>query len=97
MVNNNYRNGAARERRIKHQLEAKGYIVIRSSGSHSKIDLIAINLKTERILFIQCKPRSMSNNAKESIKKSLSIFNKEFIGSAHCISQAKEISLEQDL
>lgn len=38
-----YKRGAAFERRIQHWLEGKGYLVIRSAGSHGIFDLIAIS------------------------------------------------------
>jgi len=37
-----YRNGAARERRIMKKLEKEGWFCIRSAGSHSPIDIIAM-------------------------------------------------------
>ena len=41
MPNNNYRNGANRERRIMKKLTAEGWFCIRSAGSHSPVDIIA--------------------------------------------------------
>jgi len=41
-VNKNYNNGARRERRIMKKLEKEGWFCIRSAGSHSPIDIIAI-------------------------------------------------------
>lgn len=49
----NYARGAEFERRIKRHLETNGYAVIRSAGSHSLIDLIA--LKPGQTLLVQCK------------------------------------------
>jgi len=37
-----YKNGAARERRIMKKLEQEGWFCIRSAGSHSPIDIIAM-------------------------------------------------------
>ena len=37
-----YKNGAARERRIMKKLEQEGWFCIRSAGSHSPIDIIAL-------------------------------------------------------
>lgn len=91
MPNRNYINGAARERRLLHQLEEKGYIVIRSAGSHSQIDLIAIHKYKKKILFLQVKPKSMSKNAKDKIEKELSWLNEEFVGNIFCITNLKEI------
>lgn len=55
MPNNNYRNGAAYERRIATKLKQKGYYVMRSSGSHGIFDLIAIDFNSGHIMFIQLK------------------------------------------
>jgi len=41
-VNKNYNNGARRERRIMKKLEQEGWFCIRSAGSHSPIDIIAM-------------------------------------------------------
>jgi len=41
-MNKNYKNGAAREYRIMKKLEKEGWFCIRSAGSHSPIDIIAI-------------------------------------------------------
>ena len=41
-MNKNYNNGARRERRIMKKLEKEGWFCIRSAGSHSPIDIIAI-------------------------------------------------------
>ena len=41
-MNKNYKNGAARERRIMKKLEKEGWFCIRSAGSHSPIDIIAM-------------------------------------------------------
>jgi len=41
-MNRNYKNGAAREYRIMKKLEKEGWFCIRSAGSHSPIDIIAM-------------------------------------------------------
>jgi len=41
-MNKNYKNGVAREYRIMKKLEKEGWFCIRSAGSHSPIDIIAI-------------------------------------------------------
>jgi len=53
-------------------------IVIRSAGSHSPIDVIGIDSKSRHIFFIQCKPESMSDNAKNKIKMPLEWLNGSF-------------------
>ncbi len=50
----NYQNGAAFERQCKENLEANGYAVMRSAGSHSPADLVAL-CKGRVPLGIQCK------------------------------------------
>lgn len=42
MPNKNYNNGRAKEYRIKKKLEEQNYFVIRSAGSHSAADLVAL-------------------------------------------------------
>lgn len=50
----NYQNGATFERQCKEDLEANGYAVMRSAGSHSPADLVAMR-KGRATLGIQCK------------------------------------------
>ena len=49
----NYSRGADFERRVQKYFEKQGYFVIRSAGSHSLIDLVA--LKGGEVQLIQCK------------------------------------------
>lgn len=49
----NYDRGVRLERAVRHSLESDGYEVIRSAGSKTKVDLIAI--KAGELLLIQCK------------------------------------------
>lgn len=42
MPNRRYEKGVRLERRIKAYMEARGYTVIRASGSHGKADLICL-------------------------------------------------------
>jgi len=48
-MNKNYKNGAAREYRIMKKLEQEGWFCIRSAGSHSPIDIIAMMPIAEHI------------------------------------------------
>ena len=70
---NNYRNGAAKERRIlaKYKERYEDALVLRSAGSHSKIDCVIVVPSTGRIFFVQSKPRKMSNNAKRKLELEL--------------------------
>lgn len=68
MPNKNYIKGRRKEYKIMQQLRDIGcHHVIRSSGSHSAIDVIGIDLEKRRIFLIQSKPDSMSDNAKNKI------------------------------
>lgn len=53
MPNKLYLKGRKFEYDVKHRLESFGYLVIRSSGSHSPYDLVAIRGKN--VLLIQLK------------------------------------------
>lgn len=55
MTNKNYNSGRKFEYRVKKYLEKKGYYVMRSAGSKSPFDLIAIPSLSGNILLIQCK------------------------------------------
>ena len=65
MANQNYQRGARKEYRIVKQLREEGYdIVQRSAGSHSPVDVWAIDKKNKIILLVQVKPSDISK-AKE--------------------------------
>ncbi|WP_370665372.1 restriction endonuclease [Streptomyces sp. IBSBF 2507] len=49
----NYARGRDLEHRVRTHLREEGYEVLRTAGSKSKVDLVAI--KTGQILFVQCK------------------------------------------
>lgn len=58
MPNKNYVKGRRKEYQIRKELLGYGFdIVQRTAGSHSPIDIIAINKKTKQILLIQAKPK----------------------------------------
>jgi len=68
MPNKNYEKGRRKEYKIVKQYKDKGYnIAQRSAGSHSPIDVFAIDKSTRTIKLIQAKPNSMSNAAKQKI------------------------------
>jgi Holliday junction resolvase len=54
-----YHTGARAEYRLKHELEKKGWHVIRAAGSHGKWDLVAVRKRNGRVdvLLIQVKRR----------------------------------------
>ena len=49
----NYSRGANFERRVKRYYEDKGFLVLRSAGSHSPVDLVA--LRAGEVILIQVK------------------------------------------
>jgi hypothetical protein len=53
VTNKNYESGRRFEYRVMRDLEKRGYYCVRSAGSHSKIDVVAV--KDAFCLFIQCK------------------------------------------
>ena len=69
LPNKNYVKGVKKEQRICKKLREKlGYdIAQRSAGSHSPIDIFAINEKTRTILFVQAKPKSISDAKKQKL------------------------------
>lgn len=47
-----YHKGRRLEYRVKKLFESQGYFVIRSSGSHTPVDIVAIN--KDEVVLIQC-------------------------------------------
>ncbi len=70
---NNYRNGAAKERRIlaKYKKMYPTALVLRSAGSHSPVDCVIIVPSHKKIFLVQSKPSSMSKNAKIKLEHEL--------------------------
>jgi Holliday junction resolvase len=88
-MNKIYDKGRRKEYLICKQLREEGFdIVFRSAGSHSPIDVVAININDRIIKLVQCK-RDLSHSMKyvdESLKNKIekqminlnSIFNVSF-------------------
>lgn len=56
MPNSNYLKGRRKEYQICTDLRKEGFdIVVRTAGSHSKIDIFAVDSKGKRIRFVQSK------------------------------------------
>jgi hypothetical protein len=69
MPNKNYIKGRRKEYKVCNIMKTLGYqIAQRSAGSHSPVDIFAINWITRKIKLIQCKPDTMSM---KSIRKLL--------------------------
>ena len=67
LMGNNYKRGRAKEYRIVNQLKTQHQIVQRTAGSHSPIDIIAIDTKGKRIRLIQSKLGEFSERNKKKI------------------------------
>lgn len=68
MPNKNYIAGRRKEYKIRDQYKKMGFdLVIRSSGSHTPIDLVAIDSKNKKIVLIQCKSKNMSEKKKQDL------------------------------
>ena len=79
MPNKNYLKGRTKEYAIVKQLKAEGFeIAQRTAGSHSPIDVFAINKFTRVIKFIQAKPDNFSEKEKRKINNELSWLNNMF-------------------
>jgi|TARA_R100000501_G_C2618740_1_gene112203 Holliday junction resolvase len=69
MGNPNYVKGRRKEYKIRKELLNNGYdIAQRSAGSHSPIDVFAINKKRNTILLIQAKPEGYNSKDYEKWK-----------------------------
>lgn len=82
----NYKRGRAKEYRIMEKLREEGFdVVTRSAGSHSAVDIIAVRRKDKRVKWIQCKPKSMSGNARQKICDEMVWLNDEMISTFEVI------------
>lgn len=72
MPNRNYESGRRKEYRICNNLKKDGFeIAQRSAGSHSPIDVFAINKREKKIVFVQSKPDNFAASEAEKIEKEL--------------------------
>jgi len=75
----NYSRGRQREYRLCDKLRKEGFdLVQRSAGSHSPVDIFAIREQDNKILLVQAKPKSLSDNGKRKIEEANSWLNGEF-------------------
>lgn len=59
----NYRYGRDKEYLIQSMLEAEGYYTIRSAGSHSAVDIVALHKERAKVLLLQVKSTKDFKNA----------------------------------
>ncbi len=70
MGNSNYIKGRRKEYKIVNRLKLEGWdIVQRTAGSHSPVDIIAINKKLRVIRLIQSKPDNYPQSQEDKITK----------------------------
>lgn len=67
MPNKNYLRGRRLEWQVKKDLEADGWTVMRTAGSHGFADLIA--LRGDMIRFIQCKTIAIQKGSDAKVKQ----------------------------
>lgn len=82
MPNSNYLKGRRKEYQICTDLRKEGFdIVVRTAGSHSKIDIFAVDSKGKRIRFVQSKRvlketmNTINEQLKIKIERELSYLN----------------------
>jgi Holliday junction resolvase len=63
-MTNQYRRGANHEYAIVHDLREKGYTAQRTAGSHSPVDVFAVPLSGNGLLFCQAKLGNMTKSAR---------------------------------
>jgi len=68
MPNKNYIKGRRKEYLWVNKMKELGFIAQRTAGSHSPVDVIAINPETKQIKLIQCKPDSMNAHQQQKIR-----------------------------
>lgn len=79
MVNKNYRKGRRKEYRICKKLREQGFdIAQRSAGSHSPVDVWAVNKEKKEILLVQSKPRDISDRKEQELMQENSSFNGKY-------------------
>ena len=71
MANKNYVNGRAYEYKVKKYFEGMGYLMVRSAGSKSPIDLIGLNRKKGVLIVLQCKHGKLSGNTRIKLQREL--------------------------
>ena len=79
MPNKNYQKGKAKEQYWCEKLRKAGFdIAQRSAGSHSPVDIWAVNKLTKVIKLVQCKPVSLSEKKRKEIEFEMNWLNGMF-------------------
>lgn len=70
MANKSYNKGRRKEYKIVHEYEDLGCrISQRTAGSHSPIDVLAVDEENNKIFFIQSKPDNFSRKKEKELKE----------------------------
>ena len=69
MPHANYVKGRRKEYKVVNEAKEKGYIALRSAGSHSPIDVVIVSQIEGRVWLVQCKPESMPESAKRRLEE----------------------------
>lgn len=79
MPNKNYTNGVRREYQTKKVLEERGFLVLRSAGSHGAFDLVGISYADGEVLLVQVKSGgALTPDEKREIQKVQVPYDTEF-------------------
>lgn len=70
-MNKAYIAGRNFEYKIKKLLEERGYVVLRTAGSHGPFDLVAIDSQHKTILLIQCKAYTSTQLKSQLLRESV--------------------------
>lgn len=71
---NLYNKGVRKERRVVNEYRAKGWISFRSAGSHSPIDVVAIDPQSRMVKIFQCKGDKMPQSQKDKLYEAFKAF-----------------------
>jgi predicted RNA binding protein YcfA (HicA-like mRNA interferase family) len=92
-MNRNYVKGARVERKALDQLEKDGYRVIRSAGSHSPFDIVAIGMGEVRLIQLKACKKFYQNILDSAIKEIRaspgphSMSDKDLILPSNCVAE----------
>lgn len=79
MGNKNYKKGRRKEYRICKKLREQGFdIAQRSAGSHSPVDIWAVDKDRKEILLIQSKPKNISSTKEEELREEYEELNGQY-------------------
>jgi len=75
-TNRNYQKGCRMERELVNMWRKIGYVAFRSAGSHSPIDVVAVDPKTMNVILVQCKNARMTEKQIAKLGKEIGLTTK---------------------